>query len=307
MKYVDTKLIEDCFGKEIGPKTRSLISTLNLEFESISNLEFQNLIILIIDFLLKKEVVQSGSHRINDWESGWEENLQKLTDEEDLIQALIPKYFDKYNVVRINGDFVRPITKYFEYHLLEIILSDIFEKYAFDAKNIYEFGCGPAYHLLQAREFNANCKLYGLDWAASSQKIISEIRNLQLEKNIFGSKFNYFEPDEQFKIHDGSMVMTVASLEQVGKHWRPFVDYLLDQDNFVCVNIEPITELLDDTVLLDNLSQKYFQKRNYLDGFLTGLQALEAKGRIEILDCYRTRVGSLFIEGYSVVIWRPKK
>ena len=81
-------------------------------------------------------------------------------------------------------------------------MSDIFEKYAFDAKNIYEFGCGPAYHLLQAREFNANCKLYGLDWAASSQKIISEIRNLQLEKNIFGSKFNYFEPDEQFKIHD---------------------------------------------------------------------------------------------------------
>ena len=61
-----------------------------------------------------------------------------------------------------------------------------------------------------------------------------------------------------------------------------------------------------EIVLIDNLSIKYFKKRNYLDGFLSGLRELEAQEKLTIHDIKRTHIGSLFIEGYSVVVWSPK-
>ena len=69
--------------------------------------------------------------------------------------------------------------------------------------------------------------------------------------------------------------------------------------------MEPIAELLDKNKFIDFLSIKYFQKRNYLEGFYTGLKSLERGGRIIIHDEKRTNIGSLFIEGYSIIVWSP--
>jgi hypothetical protein len=64
---------------------------------------------------------------------------------------------------------------------------------------------------------------------------------------------------------------------------------------------------LDENKLLDYLSIKYFNNRNYLNGFLPYLEKLESDGKIEILDKRRINSGSYFIEGHSLVIWRVKK
>jgi hypothetical protein len=103
----------------------------------------------------------------------------------------------------------------------------------------------------------------------------------------------------------GAYVYTVASLEQVGLEFKKFVDYLLKNKPKLCVHVEPVAELLDNSNLLDYLSVKYFEKRNYLRGFLTYLRQLEKQGKIRILKARRTYIGSLFIEGYSVIIWTP--
>mgnify|MGYP001314491039 CR=1 FL=1 len=58
--------------------------------------------------------------------------------------------------------------------------------------------------------------------------------------------------------------------------------------------------------LLDYLSIKYSEKRNYLKGFLSYLQNLNEKNKISIIKSERTYVGSIFIDGYSVIIWKPK-
>jgi len=79
----------------------------------------------------------------------------------------------------------------------------------------------------------------------------------------------------------------------------------LAQKPAMCIHVEPIAELLNENVLLDNLSCKYFRKRNYLHGFLCGLQELERRGQARIHRTQRTGIGSLFIEGYSVVVWSP--
>jgi hypothetical protein len=123
---------------------------------------------------------------------------------------------------------------------------------------------------------------------------------------MYGKNFNYFKPDRQFKLNGNSAVYTVASLEQIGSNHDQFISYLLEQKPALVVNIEPIEELLQSNDRIDQLSVDYFKKRNYLKGYLTALRNLEAAGKVSIIDAQRTFIGSLFIEGYSVVVWAPR-
>lgn len=257
--------------------------------------------------LLDPNVMKSGEHRKSEWEDGWGENLTEISQEKGNINSIIPKYFNKYGAIRWRGKFIKPVSEKFEYQSLGIILDWLFDKYFRDYDSIYEFGCGPAYNLLRARETNKDAKLWGLDWAESSQAIIDKIRLDGVDKNIFGHNFDYFNPDLDFNIDKNSIVFTVASLEQVGNKWDKFIDYLIEQKPSMCIHVEPVGEMLDDDVLLDYLSIQYFKKRNYLEGLLNGLRDREKQGKINILKTTRTHIGSLFIEGYSVIIWKPSK
>ena len=71
------------------------------------------------------------------------------------------------------------------------------------------------------------------------------------------------------------------------------------------IHVEPIGELLDQNNLMDYLSLEYFKKRNYLSGYLTRLRELESRQEIEIIMAQRSYMGSFFIDGYSIIIWRP--
>ncbi|SVE25301.1 uncharacterized protein METZ01_LOCUS478155, partial [marine metagenome] len=73
----------------------------------------------------------------------------------------------------------------------------------------------------------------------------------------------------------------------------------------IVVNIEPMSEPLDDNELLQYLSIKYFEKRGYLKDYIKKLKKLEKDGKVVINDITRTGIGSLFIEGYSIISWSP--
>jgi hypothetical protein len=62
---------------------------------------------------------------------------------------------------------------------------------------------------------------------------------------------------------------------------------------------------LDPNNLLDYLSIRYVKKRNYLDGFREYIWSLSKDGKIEVKVDRRTYLGSLYIDGYSVLIWKP--
>ena len=53
--------------------------------------------------------------------------------------------------------------------------------------------------------------------------------------------------------------------------------------------------------------KKYFLKRNYLNGYLDFLRTKSEKQEIVIDVESRMPFGSLFIEGYSLVVWHPRK
>jgi len=297
---------EKAFGEALTPFVADRIRKYSFQYTEFSPEENEALIIKIVETLFDLNIVRSGEHRIDQWESGWGENLDLiLKNPIKNINTIIPKYFNKYGAVRWIGRFIRPISEQFEYRSLAVIQDWLFDQYLRDAAAIYEFGCGTGYNLLRARDFNSKASLWGLDWATASQRIIAQLAKIGFDSDIHGHKFDYFNPDEAFRLAPQSVIYTVASLEQVGSRWSKFIAYILRNRPKLCIHIEPIAELLDSNKLIDYLSIEYFKKRNYLQDFLSGLRQLEKDGKIHIHRAQRTNIGSLFIEGYSVVVWSP--
>ena len=305
VKTLGVEDFQEVFGEILSDYVKGCIKEYQFEYGEIASEEFQALLLKIVKTLNSDQVVRAGEHRLDEWEKGWGENLNLIESGSSTVNNLIPKYFEKYNVVRWNGRFIQPLTERFEKNSLSIILDWIFDKKLRGVNSIYEFGCGTGHNLFRVRAVNKEAKLWGLDWASSSQKIINKMREDGVDENIFSHNFDYFKPDIAFELDADSVIYTVASLEQIGSNWKSFVDYLLLKRPKLCIHIEPIGELLSQDVLLDYLSVEYFKKRNYLDGFLDGLRALEKEGKVKIHRQQRTYIGSLFIEGYSLVIWSP--
>lgn len=265
-----------------------MIQMMKLRYRKLTKKEEEETLIKIIDILLDPSLPYSGKHRLKQWEKGWGENLNE--------GDLSPKYFGKYPVNRLDGEFVMALDKDYERDKLYTLLYKTFKQYLSDADTIYEFGCGTG-HILSMVP-NIKAKLIGLDWAKSSQRILKSI-------GIEAHNFDFFNPDYKIKLAKDSVIYTVAALEQTGKNYKKFISYLIKNKPSICIHIEPIAELLDKNKLLDYLSIKYFEKRKYLSGFLDYLRDLEKKKKIKIIEARRSGIGSMFVEGYSIVVWKP--
>ncbi len=301
MGKITYKDFEDILGFKLGDKLKQTITEYNLEYRELTPLERDNYVLHVIN-VLTGDITKSGDHRILDWENGWGENLTKFKETKN-IEDLIPRYHGKNRIVRWMGNVVMPITDNFDYKIHICLVDAILQEYLKDVDNVFEFGCGPAYHLIRLKEFNNSYNLNGSDWTRTSQDIIREI-NKVLDTNINGFNLNFFKPDYTIDIPENSGIYTVAALEQVGENFKEFLNFLLDKKPSICVHMEPIDELLDDTNLIDSLSIKYFRKRNYLDNFLPYLEELEKEGKIEIIKKQRIYSGSYFIEGHSLIVWK---
>lgn len=294
--------IETILNLSVPNYIKNKLDTEPLMYKNLTSEEYEHYLIDVIN-VLTKDITKSGSHRLNEWESGWSENLQEFI-HNNSTNLLIPKYHGKHRYVRWKGNVVSPLNEYFDYKIHTYFIDTIIDYYTKNIDQIYEFGCGPAYHLLRLSSQYSQKKFHGLDWTTASQKIISEI-NKSLNKNINGYQFNFFDPDYSINIEKNSLIYTIAALEQTGENYIKFIDYLLDKKPSVCLHLEPISELLDQNKLIDLLSIKYFEKRKYLSGFLEYLQKLEKERKIKIIDARRTYTGSYFIEGHSLIVWKP--
>lgn len=290
--------------KELSPYVKNRIKDYDFKYYEMSYDEHNATILRIVNTLKDDSLVRAGAHRIDQWENGWSQNYDQFEKQAD-HDAIIPGYFNKFNILRWQGKFIKPQSPQFELNMLGIIIDWLADKYMRDVAAVYEFGCGTGHHLKRIREVNKSADIWGLDWVESSQKIIAAFAKTVSDDKLHGHRFDYYNPDYSFDLKENSIVYTVASLEQIGSSHDAFINYLLAKKPKICVHIEPIAELLDEENLLDNLSIEYFKKRNYLSGFLTKLRDLEVEGRVKINRSQRTHIGSLFIEGYSVVVWSP--
>ena len=303
IQHLYPKDFEEVFRDNLSEFVKKKIKQFNFLAQTVSEKERDQILLKIITTLLDPELPKAGKHRLIQWEKGWGENLKDLKSKRN--SSIIPLYFGKYNIVRFKQEFLKPISPNFEYNMLAVIQYWLFDKYFRKVKSIYEFGCGTGHNLLRVREINPEAQIFGLDWAKSSQGIIKAIKKETQDTNLYTYNFDFFKLNKNFKLNESSAIYTVAALEQIGDNFQPFINYLLKNKPKICIHIEPIGELLDENNLIDYLSQLYFKKRNYLNRFLLKLQELEKKGKIKIHRAQRTFIGSLYIEGYSVIIWSP--
>jgi hypothetical protein len=302
MKKITYHDLESILGFQIDDMTKNQIINFDLTYRDVTDEERDNYILSVIN-VLTNDIVVSGKHRIQEWENGWGENLN-IFKETGNIEDLIPKYHGKNRIVRWMGDVIMPITENFDYKIHICFVDAILRHYINNYNNVFELGCGPSYHLIRQKKYNEQLNLFGSDWAKSSQEIISEI-NKVLGYNIKGFNLNFFEPETNLDMGKNSLVYTVAALEQIGPNFENFINFIIKKKPGICIHLEPIDELLNENKLIDNLSIKYFRKRNYLKNFLPYLENLEKNGKIEIIKKQRIFSGSYFIEGHSLIIWKP--
>lgn len=295
--------LEAAWESIFSPWLSDRLSKMDFSYSELSEVQFGSAVNEITE-ALNSDLSQAGEHRLPAWETGWGENKEMYLHNGD-SDALIPGYFGKFPLVRWNQRLIAPNSKTMEYDLLGFLLDWVFDTYLDGSRIIYEFGCGTGHNLVRARARHQDTVLWGLDWSEESQKLI-EAYSKNNDAKLFARNFDYFNPDYSFELDQGSKVITVASLEQTGTRYREFVYYLVSQPVDMVVHIEPIGEVLDPNHPLDYLSLQYFQRRGYLDGLLSFLQELEIAGKIDIVDTRRTYVGSFFIDGYTLLAWRPK-
>lgn len=291
------------FNATLSDFVKEKIKGFNFLARNVSSFERDEILLKILKTLLDTDLTKAGNQRKDQWEKGWKENLQAYTKHEE--ESIIPRYFGKHNIARWKQNFVITLSPNFEYNMLATIQYWLFDTLLRSYPYIYEFGCGTGHNLLRVREVNKSAKLWGLDWAQSSQNLVEKISLQKSDPRLFAKNFDFFSPDKNFKLNKKSAVFTVAALEQIGSNFKPFIDYLLEEKPKICIHIEPIFELLDEKNLIDYLSTLYFKKRNYLKGFLSTLRTLEKQKKIKIHAAKRSYIGSLYIEGYSIVIWSP--
>jgi hypothetical protein len=280
----------------------SLLDKFDFRYEIVQKEERDEIILTVLKTIDSGDLIPSGKNRKDDWEKGWQENLDAFIASKCDLSALAPKYISKYPVSRLFQSYVKPYDKMFELNFYTIFRHYIFNTYLAPYRTIFEFGCGSGYNLAIMHQLFPDKNIVGLDWAESSVKIANALGSC-LNATISGKHFDYFKPDYQLDIPSDSLLITLNSLEQLGSNYEGFLNFILEKKPALCVNAEPFLEMYDENNLIDYLALRYHKTRNYLNGYCDALLQLEAEGRIRIIKKQRVPIGNLFHEGYSFIVW----
>lgn len=300
---VTVERLQELWGGNFSTRLQRRIAECDLRYSRLTAEERDAALLEIVNAVMDPPVA-AGPQRLEQWERGWNQNLQELQRSGDAA-AIVPRYYGKKAIIRWDGDVARPLSDAFERNMISLLVEWALEQFLSHVDTVCDLGCGSGHQLLRARTVFPNKALVGLDWTEASQRIIKGVVEAGLATNIRGSRFNFYEPDEALDMGPNWGIFSVAALEQIGDRHEVLVQYLLRKRPAICVHIEPLDELLDETRLLDRLSVLYAHRRNYLRSFVPRLRELEREGRLRILTERRTWTGSQFIEGHSLVVWAP--
>lgn len=284
--------------------TRKFLTDFDFRYAPVEQGEEESIILKILKSLNSKKFSVVGSERYEVWNSAWEKTSQRFSNDNHAGRSLTPDFLDAHPILRLNRKFIRPFDPSFEGNVFSVLRHWLYQQYFAPIQTIYEFGCGSGFNLVALAEMFPDKTLFGLDWAKSSVDLVNKIGAVK-ELRLTGQQFDFFSPDHSLSLEKNSAVLTVCALEQIGKDYQPFMQYLREQKPQLCVHVEPIYELYDEDNLLDYLAMRYHSDRGYLGGFLPYLQNLEVHQEVEIIKVKRMYFGSLYHEGYTCVIWKP--
>ncbi len=292
-----------CSVNELPQDCAKWIQSHNFRYYVTEGVERDRILLDVLKKVDSNVLTIAGQERQSAWEKGWGENLEAFLKNGD-VSKLVPKYVRPGQPLRLFQEYIVPEDPDFEINWYAAFRLWLFRTYLKDASAIYEFGCGSAYNLPVIRELYPDKRIVGLDWAQSSVDIVNKMAQ-KFGWKMEGRRFDFFHPDKSLSFEPSSVVMTIGALEQTGQNYHDFLGYLLDCKPALCVNIEPTIEWYDENNIVDYAAIRFHRYRRYWEGFVGKLSELEKQGRVKIVKTKRSYFGSLFVEGYSQIIWRP--
>ncbi len=292
--------------EDIPNDCRESIAKTDFKYKILAGEEHDRVLLDVLKKIESDQQIIGAPERRTTWEKGWEENLQDFTKSGYDLDTLVPKFIRPNQAIRLDQNYVIPSNPNFELDYFSVFRLWLFKKYLKDFDSIYEFGCGTGFNLVVLSRLYPEKNLYGLDFVPSSVNLVNKLGEVY-GWNMTGHLFDMLSPDENLEIDNNSAVFTIGAIEQLASKFEPFLRFLLKRSPKLCIHLEPTIELYDENNLTDYLAMKFHRKRGYTENYLTRLRELEAQDEIEILKVKRLFFGSLYMEGYSYMLWRPKK
>jgi SAM-dependent methyltransferase len=283
----------------VGPETLKAISALNTGYTPIIGGERDALILRILKTIDSHTLSKTGV--VDKWERCWTSVRDEFVKTGNL-ELLTPPFVHHGRACRLWGDYITTHSVFFEHSMATILRCWLYETYMQGTSDVFEFGCGSGWNVHLLAEIYPERKIHGLDWSHASVDIINLLRE-KAKFNTEGHWFDMFAPDAGLNVPEGSQVLTIGTLEQMGSKFRPFVEFLLKKRVGRVCHLEPIFEFYNDENLVDYLSIRFHIQRDYLWGYYPYLRELEKQGRIRIVKAQRVEFGSLFQNGWSILIW----
>ena len=295
----------------------------------------------IIELLNKIDHKKAGKTNQEKWENGWSQNLRMANKGIELETALVPCYFNKYPLHRILGEFyieenreLKDIMSLLEkpiYDMKQEIRSESIENslyrymikyFVFESIREYcsrcekeeltivDMGCGSGHNIFQLSKYleeqKIQARIIGTDWSETSGLIIEKI-NSQTIQEVCYERFDYFEEEtwKSLEKYNIDIIYSIASLEQFPGDIGKLMEFITRLRVGKGIHIEPIPEVLSDSLREDQQSKMYMKKRDYLSGLPSCMHSLEMKNKeIKNVEIFRTGLGSAFIDGYTYIGWQ---
>lgn len=291
---------------DFDEQERHWIDVGNFQYQNLDLPKRDQLICQILDRIDSGQFSVSGPEYKQRWDLGWQENLDQFIASNYDPAALTPRFIRSDNTLRLWQDYVVAEDPEFELNWYRVYRHWIFRKYLSGYQAITELGCGSCHNLIALSQMFPKSALLGLDWAAPSAKIC-EVAREKLGLKINGRVFNMFEPDHTILLPEGSALLALGALEQVGTQFNAILNYILQQPIAVFCHIDSMLEWYDPSNLTDAMAIRFDRCRRYLSGWIPAIQLLESCGIIEMVAQQRVPFGSLFHDGYNFSIWRKRK
>jgi hypothetical protein len=294
----------NCTSADLPKETLTIINRCNWEYQEIEGCELNGLIESAFERVVNKGFTQVKNHDSSRWEKGWGENLEEFKKSNHNFNSLMPKYIRPDMPIRLNGKFIKTFDKNFEHNWYSVLRDWFFRTELKDFDCIYEFGSGSGHNIAELAKIYPNKKIYGFDWVQPSVDIILDMRD-KLNLNVDGSIFNFFMPDFNLEIKPNSAIITMGALEQTGNEYKDFFDFLMQKKPAACFHFEPIYEHYNKNILFDYLAARAHEEKNFWKGAIPFLKDLESNKKVKINKSRRISFGSLALEGYSQLFWKP--
>ena len=290
--------------EDLGIDCIRMINSVDLRYTIINDSRDHEFILDVLKKIMTDKQVIGAPERTGVWDNGWGENLRDFKSTKDK-SSIVPKFIRPNNAIRLNGKFCNALNPYFERDFAKIIQLHLYHKFiSKDIKEVHEFGCGSGFNLINLSEVRPDLILNGSDFVDSSVQLIKELSD-HYDLNLNSRKFNMLNPDYDYEIRENSCVFTHGAIEQLASKFEPFIDFLIHKKPEICFHIEPVSEVYNEDSLFDYLQLLFHKKRGYTSGLLPHLQKLEENNIIKDLWVKRLNFGSKFMEGYTVIAWKP--